>query len=83
MALARVDTRRDYCREDICNLIGNDGVAACAYGNPPLTTIAVEPLALGNRRRSRVWRIAQPGRTAPAIIYRPTLQIRATGKRGR
>ena len=73
-----------FAGEDI-SLIGNDGVAACAYSNPPLTTIAVEPLALGKQAAQQILRrIAQPDAPLSHYIYRPTLQIRAsTGKRGR
>ncbi|EFB1773974.1 LacI family DNA-binding transcriptional regulator [Escherichia coli] len=73
-----------FAGEDI-SLIGNDGVAACAYSNPPLTTIAVEPLTLGKQAAQQILRrIAQPDAPLSHYIYRPTLQIRAsTGKRGR
>ncbi|MEG0099476.1 MAG: LacI family DNA-binding transcriptional regulator [Citrobacter sp.] len=73
-----------FAGKDI-SLIGYDGVAACAYSNPPLSTIAVEPMALGKQAAQQILRrITQPDTPLNHYVYRPTLQIRAsTGPRGR
>lgn len=61
-----------FAGEDI-SLIGNDGVAACAYSNPPLTTIAVEPLALGKQAAQQIYGVLrnQTHRSAITSIARP------------
>ncbi|SQI33829.1 HTH-type transcriptional repressor CytR [Leminorella richardii] len=66
------------------SLIGYDGVAGCVYSNPPLSTIAVEPLALGKQAAQQILRrIAMPDNPLSHYVYRPTLQIRASSGRPR
>lgn len=81
-ACSALGERGLFAGKDI-SLIGYDGVAACAYSNPPLSTIAVEPMALGKQAAQQIIRrITDPTIPLNHYVYRPTLQIRAsTGPR--
>lgn len=64
------------------SLIGHDGVSAGAYSNPPLTTIAIDPLSLGQHAAKQILqRIESPEKPVSHLVIRPNLQIRSsTGK---
>lgn len=66
------------------SIIGHDGVTAGAFSNPPLTTIGMEPLSLGEQAAKQILqRIEYPDTPVNHYVFRPTLHIRAsTGKIG-
>ncbi|MDV5358159.1 LacI family DNA-binding transcriptional regulator [Enterobacter asburiae] len=66
------------------SIIGHDGVTAGAFSNPPLTTIGMEPLSLGEQAAKQILqRIEHPDTPVSHYVFRPTLHIRASaGKIG-
>ena len=70
------------CTSQDISLIGHDGVSAGAYSNPPLTTIAIDPLSLGQHAAKQILqRIENPAKPVSHLVIRPNLQVRSsTGK---
>lgn len=77
-ALSELGNRGLRAGEDIA-LIGSDGVAASAYCNPPLTTLALEPERLGEVASEMLMaRLKNPDLPPMKHLFKPTLIIRDT-----
>lgn len=77
-ALSELGNRGLQAGVDIA-LIGSDGVAASAYCNPPLTTLALEPERLGEIASEMLLaRLKDPDAPPMKYLLKPTLIIRDT-----
>jgi LacI family transcriptional regulator len=77
-ALSELGNRRLRAGEDIA-IIGSDGVAASAYCNPPLTTLALQPEQLGEVASEMLLaRLKTPDAPAMKYLLKPKLIIRDT-----
>ncbi|WP_275555072.1 substrate-binding domain-containing protein [Mixta sp. Marseille-Q2659] len=64
------------CTSRYISLIGHDGVSAGAYSNPPLTTIAIDPLSLGQHAAKQILqRIENPAKPVSHLAAKLTSTI--------
>jgi LacI family transcriptional regulator len=59
-------------------LIGSDNVAASAYCNPPLTTLALDPEHLGEVASELLARLKSPDAPPMKFLLKPKLIVRET-----